>query len=172
MQDFAVRIVTDASSIINLHTVGALDVVCGLSRCHLWLSPAVVGECQPSCAAKLLDLKAHERVGFVDDTRVPADLFLKLLVEHKLGEGETKLIAVCLVLGYHLCSDDKRARSLAKQILGGNRVVGSLRLLRWCVEEGLIDCAEAFRLFREMRSGGGFLPDTARPFFCSGSVAC
>jgi len=166
------NIVLDASSVINLHNVAALDAACHLARCRFWLTPLVVGECQASCAAKLLELKAVDAVGFVDDTTVPTELFLRLLATYQLGEGETEAISVCEVLGYDLCCDDRAARRLAKAILGEERVIGSIRVLRWCVEEAFLDCTVAFSLFEGIRMAGGFLPRVARPFFCEGDGAC
>ena len=166
------NVILDASSVINLDNVSALDAACRLVRCRFWLTPLVVGECQPSSAAKLLELKTAGALGFVDDTAIPTELFLSLLAEYDLGEGETEALSVCHVLGYDLCCDDKRARRLANEILGDQRVIGSLRVLRWCVEEAFLDCTSAFQLFQGMRAAGGFLPRVSRPFFCEGSSGC
>jgi predicted nucleic acid-binding protein len=161
----AVNYAIDASSVINLNNVGALTLATKLANCKFWLSPIVVGECGPTCAADLLALRAAGAIAFVNDDAVPTQLFLSLLAEHQLGEGETETIAVCLALGYKLCCDDKRARTLAEGILGQNSVIGSLRILRCCVEQKLILCKEAFALFEAMRSAGGFLPKTAQTYF-------
>jgi predicted nucleic acid-binding protein len=166
------NIILDASSAINLHTAGVLDAASLLTRCDLWLTPIVVGECQPTLAAKILELKTGGTVQFVDDTAVPTEFFLNLLAEHNLGEGETEAISVCRALGYDLCCDDRKARRLATEILGRGRVVGSLRILRWCVEETFLDCSAAFELFNAMRKAGGFLPNIAQPFFCDEGARC
>jgi predicted nucleic acid-binding protein len=166
------NIVLDASSAINLHNAAVLDAAGRLARCRLWLTPTVVGECQPSLAAKILDLKMNGVLQFVDDVSVPTDFFLNLLAEHNLGEGETEAIAVCKVFGYNFCCDDKKARLLAIEALGKGRVVGSLRILRWCVHEAIFDCSGAFELFKAMRNAGGFLPRVAQPFFCEGTRGC
>jgi predicted nucleic acid-binding protein len=166
------NIVLDASSIINLHNVAALDAAGHLRRCFFLLTPLVVGECQASSAAKLLELKAAGVIGFVDDTTIPTELFLRLLAEHRLGPGETEAISVCQLLGYALCCDDRSARRVGKEVLGDDRVIGSLRVLRWCVEETLFDCIVAFELFQQMRAAGGFLPQIGQPFFCNRNRAC
>lgn len=128
----------------------------------------VVSECQVGSAAAILELQAADAVGFLDDDIVPTDLFLDLLAEHDLGDGETECIAICHINGNSVCCDDRKARKLAQSILGNDRVIGTIRLLRWCVEDGLIDCQLAFALFRKMRAAGGFLPATQQEFFCLG----
>jgi predicted nucleic acid-binding protein len=111
-------------------------------------------------------------IGFIDDAVVPTAIFLKLLADHELGEGETESIATCVALGYGLCCDDKKARFLGETVLGKKRITGSIRVLRWCVEEKLILCGEAFNFFGVMRSAGGFLPKMPQVFFCSGILGC
>ena len=172
MPGLAVNYLIDASSVINLQNADAIDIVCRLRRCHFWLSPLVVGECEPTCAARLFKFQIDGALHFVDDSQIPTDLFLTLLAEHELGEGETESIAVCHALDYDFCSDDKQARLLGQKVLGSARVIGSMRLLRWCVEVGIVDCSEALRLFRAMHTAGGFLPQTNRSYFCAGQQTC
>jgi predicted nucleic acid-binding protein len=162
----AINYAIDASSVINLNNAGALETVCRLTRCRFWLSPIVLGECQPSCAAALLALKEVGAIGFIDDAKVPTDLFLSLLADHDLGEGETESIAVSKALDFHLCCEDRKARKLAEEVLGPEAVIGSVKLLRWCVEEGLLPCDGAFNCFGEMKKAGGFLPEMAQRYFC------
>lgn len=163
------NLLLDSSSIINLFNAEALDLVSGLTRCRFWLPPMVISECQVGSAAAILELQAQGSVGFLDDDIVPTEDFLALLEEHDLGDGETECIAICRINGYSLCCDDKKARELARNVLGADRVVGTIRLFRWCVEDSLLNCAQAFDLFRLMRSSGGFLPATSQEFFCSGA---
>jgi len=124
-----VDLIVDASSIINLHNAQALELVTTLPNCVLWLSPLVVGECHPKCAAELLRLKRAGLLGFVDSDKIPADSFLELVQSHGLGDGETECLALCLTGSYIFCCDDSKARQTAIALFGGPRVVGSLRLL-------------------------------------------
>lgn len=158
----------DSSSVINLFNADALDIACNLKRCRFWLAPMVVSECQVGSASRIIELQSSNAVGFLDDNIVPTDLFFDLLTTHELGNGETECIALCKVSGYSICCDDRKARGLAQSILGTNRVIGTIRVLRWCVEERLIDCQQAFGLFRKMKAAGGFLPATRPDFFCTG----
>jgi predicted nucleic acid-binding protein len=162
-----VRYVIDSSSVINLFNAGALHLVGKLARCQLWLPPLVVGECGPTCAAMVLEVRDAGLFHFVNDDVVDADLFFRLLADHNLGDGETECIALSIVSGFDICCDDRKAREIARTTLGHERVIGSLRLLRWCVEDQLIPCDQAFLLFREMRRQGGFLPETQQAFFCA-----
>lgn len=166
------NVVIDASSIINLENAEVLDTVVQLQRCQLWLTPIVIGECQPTCAARLVALRENSEVQFVDEEQIPADLFLDLLAQHQLGDGETEAIATAKALEFGLCCDDLQARNLARELLGEARVIGSLRLLRWCVEESLFSCGTAFGYFGMMSEAGGFLPNTPNTFFCENLPNC
>jgi predicted nucleic acid-binding protein len=161
-----VDLAVDASSIINLYNARALATVSRLARCRLWLSPLVVGECEPTCAEEILRLKAANALRLIDSDSIPADLFLRLLHEHSLGEGETECIAVCLSGPFVLCCDDSRARAVAAARLGSERVIGSLRLLCWCVDEGILSSEAAFGFYRRMKAAGGFLPELTLEWFC------
>ena len=166
------NVIIDACSIINLSNADALDVTCRLSRCRFWVCPGVIIECRAEVAARLLALKTEGAIGFIADGEMPAARVLELLDQHGLGAGETESIVACEALGYGFCSDDGPARRLAERLLGSSRVTGSLRLLRWCVEEQLVPCEAAFSLFRAMLASGGFLPSMRKDFFCTGGPDC
>jgi predicted nucleic acid-binding protein len=160
-----VDLIIDASSIINLHNARALDLVAGLKGRVLWLSPLVVGECEPTCAAEILLLQGQSRLRFVDPDHISAEAFLDLLEAYDLGEGETECLALCSRHPYVLCCDDQRARNVATQLYGAERVVGSLRLLRWAAMEDLISAEGAFSYYSAMKEAGGFLPDIELAWF-------
>lgn len=158
----------DSSSVINLVNAGALELACSLADIEWWLPPVVVDESGPTCAAVTLDLQQRGLINFFDDDQVNAERFLALLDAHRLGAGETECVALATQTDHHICCDDRRARDMAAKILGPDRVFGTIRVLRWCVDQRRIDCAAAKRLLRAMREKGGFLPDTPQAFFCSG----
>ena len=162
------RALLDSSSVINLVNAGALELACCLDDIEWWLAPAVVDESGPTCAAVILELQQLGMLNFLDDDQVDAGRFLALLNEHRLGAGETECVAIAAETDHHVCCDDRRARNMAANIIGTERVFGTIRLLRRCVEQKRIDCAEARRLLRAMRECGGFLPDTPRKYFCAG----
>lgn len=153
---------------INLVNAGALELICSLNGIEWWLPPTVVDESGPTCAAVTLELQQRGLINFLDDHEVDAEQFLALLDVHRLGAGETECVAIAAHTDHHVCCDDRRARAMATGIIGADRVFGTIRLLRWCVEQGQIDCAGARRLLQTMRESGGFLPDTPQSYFCSG----
>jgi predicted nucleic acid-binding protein len=167
-----VNVVIDSCSVINLHNVDALDIACRLTRCRFWVCPSVLAECRAESAARLLALNDSGLLSFINDREMPAARVLDLLAQHGLGDGETQAVAACEAFNFALCSDDGPARRLATQLLGADRVLGSLRVLRWCVQEELVKCRAAFQLFVSMRELGGFLPSTRHEFFCSGTPGC
>lgn len=156
----------DSSSIINLFNAGALALLCQLEEHQFFVPPMVVGECHGDCAAELVMLREQGCVSFIDDDAVDADQYLALLEAHRLGAGETECMAVAACNDYCVCCDDRRARQAASNLIGKERVIGTLRLLQWCVQSLVFDCAAAFAAFVAMRDSGGFLPDTAQAFFC------
>ena len=158
-------LIIDASSIINLENAGALEIVARLENRNLCLSPLVIGECQPTCAAKLAELEQQHAVWFVDPEKVSAEVFLELLEDHELGEGETECLALALGHQFVFCCDDQKARQIGIGLIGADRVVGSLRLLKWCVEDGHLSVGEAFALYERMKAAGGFLPDLDQSWF-------
>jgi predicted nucleic acid-binding protein len=76
-------------------------------------------------------------------------------------------MAVAASDDYGVCCDDRKAREAAADIVGQERVIGTLRLLQWCVQKVVMDCSVAFSAFTIMKEKGGFLPDTAQSFFCN-----
>lgn len=158
----------DACSIINLVNAGVLATACSLRKVEWWVPPIVEAEVDGTCRDAVAEVRRTQRLFAVDDTGVDAELYLKLLDEHGLGAGETECMAVALVEGHSICCDDRRARRVAETLLGPDRVFGTVRLLRCCVQEELIACAQARALLLDMRQRGGFLPDTPQTFFCRG----
>ncbi|MCK1543889.1 hypothetical protein IVB12_18435 [Bradyrhizobium sp. 179] len=158
-------LIIDASSVINLSNAGALEVVAVLPDVNVCVSPLVVGECEPTCAAELLALQERGTIRFVDPNEVSSERFLALLDEHELGEGETECLALLLDGDYVFCCDDGKARRVAIGSADEGRVVGSLRLLKWAVEAGLCTAKQAFEYYQRMKAAGGFLPDIPCEWF-------
>lgn len=160
------RFVIDACAIINLFNAGYLELACHLPRCEILVTPIVLGECSTDCAAEILRLHAAGHISFVDDDLIPVERFLELVGDNDIGDGEVEAIAVCELHGFGFCSDDGKARTLATGLIGKENVVGSLRLLRWLVEDGEKQCTEAFDAYLVMLRQGGFLPPLNSDFFC------
>jgi predicted nucleic acid-binding protein len=162
-----VEIVIDASSVINLSNAHALELVARLDNCTIWLPPLVLGECHSECVAELLRLKNEHVIHFVEPDSIPAESYLELLSQHELGEGETECLAICLAQPHTFCCDDRRARAVGALLLGEDRVVGTLRLLKWSVSAARITDDEAFALYEAMKAAGGFLPEVTGSWFAS-----
>jgi hypothetical protein len=84
-------------------------------------------------AAGHLDGARLGLIRFVDPDDISAEILLGLLEAHDLGERETECLALSLRHPYVFCCDDIKARHIGEELLGEGRVVGSLRLLKWCV---------------------------------------
>jgi predicted nucleic acid-binding protein len=160
-----VDLIIDASSIINLDNAQALELVAGLSDRTIWLSPLVIGECKPTCAARIVQLEKEGLIRFVNPESVSAETFLSLLETYDLGEGETECLALSLGHPYVMCCDDSKARRIGTKLLGPERVIGSLGLLKCCVSAELISPKQAFDLYELMKKAGGFLPLVASEWF-------
>ena len=168
MRNCVVDYIIDASAIINLHNADALELLGCLGARRFWITPIVLGECEPSCSKELAKEISSNRIECISDGDLNAERFLALLDEHSLGLGETESIIACKTLGFGFCCDDKQARNLAKAVLGDSLVVGTIRVLRWCGKDKVIGCKEAFGLFGVMQACGGFLPkNTTRGNFCA-----
>ena len=168
----ALNYVIDACSLINLNNADSLDAACQLRGCDLWVSPIVIGECQPTCAATIMRLHNGGQLHVIDDNQIPSNIFLDLLFEYQLGDGETEAVAAARHCGFGLCCDDRQARNLGKKILGTDKVVGSLHILKLCVEEDLFNCSRASELLTSMQAAGGFLPSMSNSYFCGGVPGC
>jgi hypothetical protein len=104
-------------------------------------------------------------IRFVDPDDISAEIFLGLLEAHDLGEGETECLTLSLRHPYVFCCNDIKARHIGEELLGEGRVVGSLRLLKWCVVQELANAEMAFNFYEAMRNAGGFLPDITVKWF-------
>lgn len=160
----------DSSSLINLSNAGILDRILTLECCNFFVTPLVIGECNGDCSIALVYAREKGIIKFLNDNEIDADYFLNLLDQLQLGVGETECIAAALNGQYLICCDDRKARSTASNLIGPSRVIGTIRLLRWCVEEQIYDCTQAFSHFRRMKNLGGFLPEIEQNYFCNVDV--
>ena len=161
------NIILDTCSLINLINSRGLDSCAKLDKCTLFIGPIVLGECSENTARVILELVNNGSVKQLSDDEIPIDIFLGLLANHNLGEGETECIACASNADYIVCSDDRQARCVAKAQLGFNKIIGSARLLKWCVDEKLLICGQANAQFLAMKNAGGFLPKLPDTFFCT-----
>jgi predicted nucleic acid-binding protein len=108
---------------------------------------------------RTLNLRGGNTQWQVKPNDISSDVYLDLLNQHELGEGETECLALAMQRPYAFCCDDRKARHAATTVLGSDRVIGSLRLLKWSVAAGLFSTAQATEMYETMKAAGGFLPE-------------
>lgn len=155
----------DTCSLINLQNSGLLEVTLRCWNTDVAVGPVVLGECDAALVGQLVGLEGNGVLAFFEDDGFAADRFLQIQEERLLGAGETE----CIVLAEHsagaICCDDGKGRRIGGEILGGDRVTGSIGLLRHLVNQNECSPDDAYLAYCRMVEGGGFLPELARDFF-------
>lgn len=159
------KTVLDTSVLVNCSNGGILAIVFKLSKRTFVIPPAVATEFEAGDIAALEEAGKAGRVTILNDADVPGALYLQLLHDWGLGEGETECIAFASHTGSAFAADDRLARRRATELLGATNVSGTLGLLKEAVAEVLLTKADAFSAYREMRVAGGFLPEVSIDFF-------
>lgn len=156
----------DACSIINLHNGGVLRCICSIPDVHIQVGPIVGGECSEDCALAIASLHSDGGLEYLEDNDLEIDQFLDFVDQNRLGDGESECILLaCLNEESSICCDDRRGRTKAIELIGEERVLGSLRLLKIAVQHNLFDSSEAFEAYELMREAGGFLPTIEIAYF-------
>ena len=161
------NIVFDACVIINLVNGSVFDTVLNLSGDGFFVGSQASGECGEVTSSFLRQAIQTGKVTLINDDEVTASSFLALLEQYGLGDGETESLTFSQSLGYMICTDDKRARLVSAEVLGNDRVIGSLGFLKRAVQQQLLTASEAFAAYQKMKSAGGFLPEIDLSFFIS-----
>ena len=150
-------VVVDASTLINLANGEVLSKVLQLPGFFFHVSSVVRRESKT--IAEAIDAAvASGCLILVDDSLISVSEFKRAKRELKLDDGETECILAAQALGCVVASDDKAARKCICDILGEDRLSGSIRLLRCAIAHGLINRKQAFDAYLLMRERGGFLP--------------
>ncbi|WP_061246446.1 hypothetical protein [Leptospira interrogans] len=77
----------------------------------------------------------------------------------KLGSGESEAILIAKTALINFCSDDNRARKIATAIVGKNKVIGTLGIMKSLNEQGFINKTDLYLYYQNMKTTGSFLPD-------------
>jgi predicted nucleic acid-binding protein len=162
-----VKTVLDTSVLVNCSNAAVLASVLQLPNRTFIIPPAVVTEFSAGDLTALQEAFAAGKATILNESEVPAALYLRLLDEWGLGEGETECIAYADETGVAVCSDDGLARRRAADLLGADRVSGTLRLLKEAVEVSILTAEDAFAAYERMRAAGGFLPVISIDFFAA-----
>jgi predicted nucleic acid-binding protein len=160
-----VKTVLDTSVLVNCSNGGVLGILFKLLNRTFVIPPAVATEFEAGDIAALQEAGSSGRVTILNDADVPGALYLRLLHDWGLGEGETECISYAWQTDAAFASDDRLARRRATELLGGDRVSGTLGLLKEAVAASLITKGDAHAAYRQMRVSGGFLPEISIEFF-------
>jgi predicted nucleic acid-binding protein len=157
-----VKFAVDACSVINVGNSGVVAAVLALPH-EYFVGPAVLGESEP-LDPELQQACNDRRIIVLDDGDVDLGEYLRV-AEAGLGDGETECIALAATNGWHVCTDDGKARSVAAARLGTDRVIGTIRLLMQAVRAGYLASADAFAAYIRMMEAGAFLPKLTQQAF-------
>jgi predicted nucleic acid-binding protein len=160
------NVIIDASSSINLHRGGVLEIVLSLTSFGFVFHVGSIVRSECGDLSEFLDIQAAlgTLVILPDDSLSPLE-FAEILNLYDLGLGETECIALAQQRELCVCTDDKAARKAAVQHLGAERAIGSLKLIRNCVCQGLLGSREALIAYELMKSRGAFLPPVSTDYF-------
>jgi predicted nucleic acid-binding protein len=106
-------------------------------------------------------------IASLDETAISADVFLNLIENERIGEGEAECIAAASASDLHVCSDDRRARKVVAERIGLDRLLGVPVLLKCSCRQRLISCDQAFEMYEAMRACGAFLPRLDASYFAA-----
>jgi len=153
-----VNYVFDACALINLANGAVLPVVLSIPASFYFVGTLVREECG-DLEVEIDDAIKSGRIQALDESRIPAKIYLELLAKFELGEGETECMTVAATGDYIVVTDDGLARTVITHELGKSKVTGSIGLLRTAVGNGLIDRNSSYNAYQLMRTMGAFLPN-------------
>lgn len=160
----------DASSVINLIKGGVATKCLSCLENAAHITPSVQTESRGhTTTAVTMKCLVESGLVIAGDEIVTLDALNELMLASELGAGECETILYAQLTGRIVSCDDKRARNLVVELLGENRLVGTLKLMKMCVGDGAIGSAEAHNAYTEMKNQGAFLPDVPEEYFVMGT---
>ena len=154
----------DASTVINLVNGGALETVLASTTRTFLIGPIVLDECAGD-RPRLEALVSEGVLQLVDEESIRATAYLQFLQKYRLGPGETECLTFAQGMDCAVCSDDSAARHAFTAEIGGDRLTGSIGLLREAVHSGLLTSVQASGHYEQMLTRGAFLPIIDHNFF-------
>lgn len=148
----------DSSALFNLSNGGVLSHAIALPASDYLVCGAVHKE-TPTIRETLSILAKAGAIRYIDDKEISANQFLEIKNKYELGDGETECIVYAINNSCTLVSDDWYARQTAIQIIGQDRVTGSIGILQRCVSHSLLAEKEAYKAYLAMKAAGGYLPN-------------
>jgi predicted nucleic acid-binding protein len=162
-----VKIIYDASSLINLANGGVLDRIISDTSLISLVGPQVLAECS-SIKSELDLLIENNELLLMSDEELPAETYFEILEKYRLGPGETECIAFARQYPdiTAISCDDRRARNVCAEVIGESRLTGTIGRLKFAIENNVISVADATNAYQSMILSGGFLPKL-NPFLIS-----
>lgn len=154
----------DACVLINLYNGEIVPSVGQLQEFTLLYSSEVQEEVGEVLVENFRQLLGTRSVCFSKQTPAFATT-VRIAREYRLGIGESDTIALADELAAQVLSDDRRARRVAKRLLGPTRVSGSIGVLKSLVKNRLLTDVAAHAAYSRMLEGGAFLPTLEVGFF-------
>lgn len=161
------KLAIDACSAINLVNGSVLKTVLSLPDYEFFVGQLVLEECDGQSERRSILESAIEEglITEIDEDELSGELFESLTNEFGMGAGETECLTFAEQHGEGVVTDDGRARSVSTQRFGEHRLFGSIRLLKLCVENGLLQPAEGPQIVKQMIASGGYLPQVPDDYF-------
>jgi predicted nucleic acid-binding protein len=127
-----VKIIYDASSLINLANGGVLDRIISDTSLISLVGPQVLAECS-SIKSELDLLIENNELLLMSDEELPAETYFEILEKYRLGPGETECIAFARQYPdiTAISCDDRRARNVCAEVIGESRLTGTIGRLKY-----------------------------------------
>ena len=150
------KYVIDASTLINFYKASILCEIFEIDEEYL-IGEIVLHECGEIISCHLA--AKNDRWQKIDQTQISGSQFFELNVSRRLGICESECISYCLTSPKSaLVSDDKKARKVGVELLGDERITGTIGLLQKLVLTGRLSAIEAQMAYMKMKDSGSFLP--------------
>lgn len=147
-------IVCDTCSLINLQKAEALHLGVDMPCAKFCVGQVVVSELQTDVH---VDMDWQSRCVLIEPD-VDIARLASALNKFGLGPGETETLLLAKREGFCVLCDDRRARKVMEQELGGHRLAGSLGWLTHLVKNARLSAEDAFSRYEKMQSLGAFVP--------------
>jgi len=152
-------LIIDACALVNLILGETAEECLRLIDPKVQVTPAIDKEChgRTQTAEALRALLASDLLETCN-AEISSDALVEFMTVHRLGAGESEAILACAQIERHLWSDDRRARRVAAETLGDDRVTGTIGILLRLCGLGDVTPEAAYSAYCAMRAAGGFLP--------------
>ncbi len=147
----------DASVLINFFEAGAMDLIVNVCAPTRSILLDVLVELQGPCEQQVTE-RIQRGEFTLTELAGPLELERWARYTRRLDAGESATLAAAVSRGWSIALDDEAARRLAAQELGGERITGSVGLLRAAVEARLITKDEGNLLLKTMIEAGYWSP--------------